>query len=460
MSERKQSLFGHDARALTRRTVTALLSAVVLGFGALVAAPSASEAAVNGAFKGDAYGVNATGVVGPIGVGLGKISYIPCPCNGTKGQVRTATVNSLNVDDVLSSGVVKGTVKAGKTSTLASATNTAEVGGLNLFEGRIRANAIKAVANVQATNSAIQVNSTGSTFVNLRIGNNAAINGVPAPNTRINLAGIGEVTLNARSVTGDGQKGRRIQVDMIVIRVTVANNGFLPVGARVTIAHAAAGFTRTTFPVYLRGEAYAALANSAIGRSLQTKIGKQAYVSVPCEGTSGRTQTNNITAINVGTRTGTNNILDLDSGRTTAFGGTVSGNPVARTTSEIASVNLLKVPGVAPNGIIRVTGLKAVAQVTFANNTRQRSTNGSQFGSISILGATVPVNVPPNFTIEPSVARPGIRIKLNEQIIPAASSSDRTVVNMIKITVVGANLLNLPVGAQLIVGHADAGITR
>jgi hypothetical protein len=459
MDRRLYSPGARDGRAVNRRTVASFLSAIALGLAGLVAATGASEAAVNGAFKGDAYGVNATGLVGPIAVGLGKISYIPCPCNGTKGQVRTATVNSLNVDDVLSSGVVKGTVKAGKTSTLASATNTAEVGGLNMFNGRIRANAVKAVANVQATNSAIQVNSTGSSFVNLRIGNNAAINGVPAPNTRINLAGIGEVTLNARSVTGDGQKGRRIQVDMIVIRVTVANS-FLPVGARVTIAHAAAGFTRTTFPVYLRGEAYAALANSAIGRSLQTKIGKQAYVSVPCEGTSGRTQTNNITAINVGTRTGTNNILDLDSGRTTAFGGTVSGNPVARTTSEIASVNLLKVPGVAPNGIIRVTGLKAVAQVTFANNTRQRSTNGSRFGSISILGATVPVNVPPNFTIEPSVVRPGIRIKLNEQIIPAASSSNRTVVNMIKITVVGANLLNLPVGAQLIVGHADAGVTR
>jgi hypothetical protein len=54
---------------------------------------------------------------------------------------------------------------------------------VNLFNGLIRADAIKAVANIQATSSVINADSTGSTFLNLRIGDRPVINGVPASNS-------------------------------------------------------------------------------------------------------------------------------------------------------------------------------------------------------------------------------------------------------------------------------------
>ena len=56
-----------------------------------------------------------------------------------------------------------------------------------------------------------------------------------------------------------------------------------------------------------------------------------------------------------------------------------------------------------------------------------------------------------------------VRPKLNEQIVPAATSANRTVVNMIKITVTNPALLNLaglPTNSQILVGHADSGITQ
>src|SRR5262249_30524275 len=123
-----RSLWLRRRLTLTRRALTSLLGAGVIGLAGLGAAPPPPAAAPNGAFKGDAFGVNATGVVGPIAVGLGKISYIPCPCNGTNNQLRTNTVNSLNVGNhLLSSGVVTGSVKAGKTSTLATVTDTGQI---------------------------------------------------------------------------------------------------------------------------------------------------------------------------------------------------------------------------------------------------------------------------------------------------------------------------------------------
>lgn len=445
--------------ARTRRRLSLALVAAVLSVAGLATSPV--QAAVNGAFRGDAYGANASGAIGPVSVGLGKISYIPCPCNGTKNQVRTATVNGLNVGGVVATGVVKGSVKAGKTSSLASASNSGEIAGVNLFGGLVRADAIKAVANLQATSSAINVDSNGSTFLNLRIGDRPVINGVPAPNTKINVLGLGEITLNARTVTGNNQS-KRIQVEMLVLKLTVARGPNLPIGARITLAHAAAGFARTTFPVFLRGEAYLALANATVTSSIRTKIGKQAFISIPCEGTGG-TKTNNVAAIDVGTTAGGNNVLDLDTGRTTAFGGVESGNPVARTTAEIAAVKLLKIPVVAPNGIIRITDLKAVSETKWVGGTRVRSTNGSRFGTVGITGVlNLPINIPANFNVPLVEALFGIRITLNEQILPAASSANRTVVNMIKVRVTNAGLLNisgLPVGAEILVGHANSGIT-
>jgi hypothetical protein len=448
---------------ITRRALSAAIATVVLAMGFASSGTAPAQAAVNGAFRGDAYGANATGAVGPVAAGLGKVSYIPCPCNGTKNQVRTATVNGLNVGGIVATGAVTGSVKAGKTSTLASASNSGSIAGVNLFGGLIRADAIKAVANIQATSSVINADSTGSTFLNLRIGNRPVINGVPAPNTRITLAGLGEITLNARSVSGNNNS-KRIQVEMVVIRLTVSQGPNLPVGARITLAHAAAGFTRTTFPVFLRGEAYLALANARVGSTIRTKIGKQAFVSIPCEGTSGSTRTSNVTAINAGTSAGSNNVLDLDTGRTTAFGGVENGAPTARTTAEIAAVKLLKLPLLAPNGVIRITDLRAVSQTRWVNGTRVRSTNGSRFGTVAIAGVlNLPVNIPVNFNVPLVEGLFGIKIKLNEQILPAASSSNRTVVNMIKVTVTNAGLLNLtglPVGSEILVGHADSGITN
>ena len=437
--------------ALSRRMFAALAGAVTIGLACFASAPA--EAAVNGSFKGDAFGVNATGVVGPIAVGLGKISYIPCPCRGTNNQLKSNTVNSLNVGNhLLTSGVVTGSVKAGKTSSDAKETTTGSVAGLNLFNGLVTAQGVKSVANVDATTSNITVDETGSTFVNLRISGQSVINGLPAPNTTIALPGIGQIVLNKRSVAPNGAADRRITVEMIVITVNTANSFGLPINAKIVIAHASAGFTRSDFPVFLGGEAYAALANAAIGRDLQTRIGKQADVFVPCDGTNNVVRSNNVASIDAG------NALSLNSGHTTAVGGLTNDGPTAKTTSEIAFASLLKTT-LVPLGIIRTTGLKAISQTTLKNGVRVRSTNGSTFGSIQIAGVSLPVTVPPNFTITALKPLLGITIKLNEQIVPAAASSDKLVVNMIKVTVNTHNaLIDLPVGTVIIVGHANFGI--
>ena len=86
---------GRASNVSGRRPIA--LAAVAMLVGTLSFAPEPAAAAdLPGSFKGEAYGTLATGVVGPIAATLGRSAYLPCPCQGTKGQTLTNQINSLS----------------------------------------------------------------------------------------------------------------------------------------------------------------------------------------------------------------------------------------------------------------------------------------------------------------------------------------------------------------------------
>jgi hypothetical protein len=93
-----------------------------------------------------------------------------------------------------------------------SAVSSATLGAVNLLSGLITADGVVAVASSwigDATGS----DGEGSSLANL------VVNGVsvddPAPNTRLNLPGVGYVVLNEQIPTGDGVASSGITVNMI-----------------------------------------------------------------------------------------------------------------------------------------------------------------------------------------------------------------------------------------------------
>jgi hypothetical protein len=196
---------------------------------------------------------------------------------------------------------------------------------------------------------------------------------------------------------------------------------------------------------FVGGQAYAASANAAIGSVLRNQIGKAALVTIGCEGTGGKTLTNNVASLAVGTtlRTGT--------GVTTAFGGpNGGGSTIARTTARVESASLL-------NGLISFAAITAVAEDRFSGGLHTRSASGTQILGLRVLGLPVAATVAPNTRIDLPLL--GFVI-VNERIIPAASANGVTQVNGLRIVVNTANSLGLPVGSEIIVAHADANARR
>ena len=406
-----------------------------------------SEAAtlLKGSFRGQAYATFANAQAGPVATQLGRSAFQPCPCQGTGGRTLSNTVDSVQTADegrTLTANGTLSTVFTEKTSTSARVRNTSTVTGLSAFDGAITADVVKAVANTSANATTINSTPAGSQFVNLKIAGRS-ISADVAPNTRVNLPGVGYVLLKSVNKGGDGQKLSKITVEMLTVVVTQTNAFDLPVGSRIVVAHAVSGFSRTEPAVIVGGQAYAATALTTTD-AFQNRVGKAAFVVMGCEGTNGKTKTNNVNTLDVG------GVLSSGTGVTTAFGGPTTSGTVAKTTATVQNVELL-------GTLIVADTVKAVAQDTFRNGQRFSSTQGTQFLGLEVAGVAVPVDVAPNTRID----LPGIGfVIVNEQILPAAGSTARTQVNGLRVKVNKNNTLGIPVGTQIIVAHADSTAVR
>ncbi len=411
-----------------------LLAAMGVAVG--VASGPAQAAGLIGSFAGNAYATFADVAAGPLAVGLGRSAYIPCPCQGTGGTPFTNSISGLAVGSALTIGAATSTILTSKTATTATITDSSEIAGVSLLGGMITADALTAVANVSATDTALTTTTAGSTFVNLKVAGQPIDLDV-AQNTTISLAGLGSVTLR-KTVFSKTATRALSRLDLISIKVDTANGFGLPVGATLNVGHAEATFQRTQPFAVTGGQAWGASANAAIGSTLQGQLGQVALVTVPCLGTDGKIVTNNVNDTTL------TSVLSLGASTTTAFGGDQSGSRVAQTTAQVAGIRLL-------GGLIGASAITSVATETITGRVRTRSTAGTTFASLKVLGLTLPINVAPNTTITLPLLG---RVIVNEQIVP--TNGGKTVVNGLHIFITSANLLGLKVGSEVLVAHADA----
>jgi hypothetical protein len=115
------------------------------------------------------------------------------------------------------------------------------------------------------------------------------------------------------------------------------------------------------------------------------------------------------------------------------------------TTNDINSANVL-------SGLVRAGGIHAEAEATSNGSTVHITTNGSRFTSLSVQGhpavnASVDANT--RLTIE------GLGyVYLKRTIVSGATIQ----VRMIEVVVTEENSYGLPVGTQIIIGRAKAGV--
>jgi hypothetical protein len=201
----------------------------------LIVAHAESSTLVNeGLLNGFGYGTSVS--AGPIQAGPSAAVYLGCV--GTNDQLVTNEVASIDVPGVLAAGVVHTTAKGTVTSTTTSGQVTASVAGANLLSGLLAATTIRADASASITGGTLSLSDTGSVFVGLSVAGHPEVGINPAPNTKVNIAGLGTLWLHRVIQTSDF-----IEVRMVELVVDAENSFGLPLNADVRISVAHVGVT-------------------------------------------------------------------------------------------------------------------------------------------------------------------------------------------------------------------------
>lgn len=403
-----------------------LLLAVPLLFGLNAVSQTASQTKV---FKADAYGsyafVGSTvklGKTAPVGTGSS--------CGTTQiGMNRTGTVASVTAAPTLTTGAINTTASTASTSSRASAA----VAEVNLLGGLIRGDAVKAVSTTNRDSSGYHISASGSQLVNLVVAGRT-FNSVPAPNTTIQLAGIGRVVLNEQ-IAATSASSASLTVNMIHVYVSMSNNLGIATGTQIIVAHAASGLTTVEGPGILDGFAYGSTVR--VGSLLRSSQTAPAYV--PCLGTNGVVKTVSVASVSV---PGT---LTSGTVTNTAMGDITSSKSTTETTASVQGLNLL-------NSLVRADVIKAKARGTVVSGgTFQFSESGS-FVNLRVSGhAGITSNVAPNTQV--SIA--GLGTLWLHRVIRTPNTIE---VRMVELIINQSNSLGLPIGTSIKIAVAHASL--
>lgn len=157
------------------------------------------------------------------------------PASGTNGNTITNSTTNVSVPGVLLLGAVQTEGSGIQSASLSDASETASVTKVSLFNGLITADAIGTTSHVRLVggSTGTRTNQGSMTFVNLKVAGTVIPLNV-APNTVINVANLGAVTINEQYAINNAY-GIRERVIGLHIVLSTARDG-LPVGASVEVA--------------------------------------------------------------------------------------------------------------------------------------------------------------------------------------------------------------------------------
>jgi hypothetical protein len=196
-----------------------------------------------------------------------------------------------------------------------------------------------------------------------------------------------------------------------------------------------------------RGDAYGSFANSTAGPVAST-LGRSALVPGSCHGTGGKTITNSVNSLSAGDN---GKVLTIAAIIDSVFTTTNPTTAIARNTSNIRALNAL-------NGLVTADAATAVANTAANASQILNNSSGTNFVNLKVAGRQFPANVPSNTHVD----LPGIgRLTLNRQSKGGnGASSGQIAVDMLVLDVTHQNSFNLPVGSQIVLGHASSGFPR
>ena len=392
----------------------------------------ASSTIINSA-HGYAFAGYASIPAGSSSLAYGPVSELWFGCSNKAVQLNSG-VATLSLGSYSNSGHAQTAITTTEGTTSDVAQTVVSVQGVNVLSGLITANQLQGevTSTITATNATSSV--VEALFSGLTIAGNA-INGTPGPNTTVQIANLGYVVLNETGIT-NGADYTYAGLNMIDLYVTDANSQGLPVGARIVIGDVNSSQQRLTQPTYVEAHSY--------GFNVTTQSGNGSVSSTPSAPAN----------LNCTGGTAQNSVADVSSqqaGSVGAVNDTVSGQIASPTTKTTGVANVVN-----PNllgGLVHGSAVTATANAMY---------NGSGSGSastqlVNLTIAGIPVSRSPAANTRLSLLGFGY-VVLNEQTHSFNSSGATETVNGIDIYITQKNVMGIPIGTQIILGHATASV--
>jgi hypothetical protein len=364
-------------------------------------------------------------------VAYGPIAELWFGCSNKATQLNSGVAN-LSLGSYANTGNAQTSITISQGSTSDTAQTLASVQNVNVLSGLITAQQLQ--TEVASTITATDATSTveDASFSGLTVAGKA-INTTLGPNTTVQIANLGYAVLNETGIT-NGADYTYAGINMIDLHVTVANSQGLPIGARIILGDVNSSQQRLAQPTVVDAHSY--------GFDVTTQSGSNSVSTTPaapanlnCTGgyaQNGAASTSSQQVGSVGA------INDTVSGQINSSGTTVT------SASNIANPNLL-------GGLVKGSQATATANANW-NNT------GSGSASTDLTNMTIdgiPASKSPGANTRVSLLGLGYVI-LNEQTSSVNSSGATETVNAVDIYITQTNVFGIPIGTQIILGHATA----
>ena len=203
-------------------TSRSLNQAVLVTFAALVVVLGRTardgQAQTSSTVSGAAYGAF-------VQTATGELARSPLAVLDPAGGMADAELASISVPGVLAAQSVSSITTGVIGENAASSQSSAVLQNVSILNGLITAKAVLGMASSVGRRGRAESNSAGSTLVGLAIKGVAVADGEPAPNTRIELPGVGAVILNEQIPSGDGRTTSGLTVNMIHLLMQDALTG-------------------------------------------------------------------------------------------------------------------------------------------------------------------------------------------------------------------------------------------
>lgn len=364
-------------------------------------------------------------------VAYGPIAELWFGCSNRATQLNSG-VATLSLGSYANSGNAQTSIMTSQGSTSATVQTVASVQNVNVLSGLITAKQLQAevASTITATDATSSV--VNASFNGLTVAGNA-INTTPGPNTTVQIANLGYVVLNETGLTS-GADYTYAGLNMIDLHVTLANSQGLPIGSQIILGQVNSSQQRLAQPTVVDAHSY--------GFNITGQSGSGSVSSTPaapanldCTGGYAQNGAASTSSQQVGSA-GT--INDTVSGQITPSGTTATGS------ANVANPSLL-------GGLVHGSQVTATANASW-NNT------GSGAASTDLTNMTIdgiPASRSPGANTR--VSLPGVGyVILNEQTSSANSSGATETVNAVDIYVTQTNIFGIPIGTQIILGHATA----